>query len=507
MIGALGISRVGGKNSIRSLTRATFPRSVVALATCLAAGVCPAGSDAQISDPIDCVGPAPDAKPGTPEWYERDAKNLFCGAQRHGDQALHPVTQLPLSSEIFGVAPMSLTDAYREPFRHDDKRFRFDRVTITNRDGAALAAEIYRPCAPQKCPYLPAGLQALRPKYPAVVVLHGGGSRKELHWWSSQTLAEAGYMTVAFNGAADNRANAEDVLNWLFATPGKRTAAGEFNPHWRELDRKRVGLAGHSKGGQMATVLGQDDPRVSAIVSWDRGTNIPLPKALDTPTLFFVGDYACQENPICEPEPYLEPPQGEGPGGRGKEYDVVRAAGVDAMKIVLRASTHLDWTLSEPAGNRYAEIVSVYYTLSWFDRYLRGPGHPTIAERAFKRLVATRFDASADRHNISQGFYDPAAAAEHPADPYAGNVPYKINGLPVADRYSFYFRSKCFIRAPGRAGARFASENMRTEGCRRVRGPNRPGASLPWKRCKGHGGRPGARGGNGGRGGCRRAPR
>jgi hypothetical protein len=422
------------------------------------------------ADPIDCVGPVPDAEPGTPEWDERDSNNMFCATQRHDDQALHPVTQLPLSTEREGIAPMSLTDAYREPSRHDDKRFRFDAVTITNRDGAGLAAEIYRPCAPGTCRELPAGLQAFTPDYPAVVILHGGGSRKELHWWSSQTLAEAGYMTVAFNGAADNRANAEDVLNWLLATPGKPTAAGEFNPYWRQLDRKRIGLAGHSRGGQMASVLGQEDPRVSAIVSWDRGTNIPLPKRLDTPTLFFVGDYACQENPICEPEPYREPPQGEGPGERGKEYDIVRAAGVDAMKIVLRASTHLDWTLSEPAGNRFAETVSVYYTLAWFDRYLKGAGDPAIANTAFKRLIATRFDGSSDRHNISQGLYDAAAAAADPADPYAGNVPYKIAGLPVADRYSFYFPSKCFIRAPGRNGRRFVSEDMRTQGCKRAGG-------------------------------------
>ena len=93
------------------------------------------------------------------------------------------------------------------------------------------------------------------------------------------------------------------------------------------------------------------------------------------------------------------------------------------MKVVLRAATHLDWTPSEPAGNRYAETVSVYYTLAWFDRYLRGAGDPAVADQAFRRLTADRFDDYADRHNISQGLYDPARAAAHPDDPYAGNVP------------------------------------------------------------------------------------
>ncbi len=439
------------------------------LAASLAAAL-PASVPAQTTGPVDCEGPAIDAEPGTEQWFARDADNIFCARQRHDDQALHPVTPLPSSGEMFGVAPMSLTDAYREPSRHEGERFRFRELTITNRDGTGLAAEVYRPCAPGTCEEIPDGLRTFKPPYPAVVVLHGGGSRKELHWWSSQTLAEAGYMTVAFNGAAGDRANAEDVLDWLFATPRRPTASGEFNPFWRQLDRERVGLAGHSMGGQTASVLGQQDRRVSAIVAWDRGTGLALPKRLHTPTLFTVGDYACQANPVCEPEPYLEPPQGEGPGERGREYDIVAAAGVDAMKVVLRASTHLDWTLSEPSGNRYAEIVSVYYTLAWFQRYLRGAGHPRIARKGFRRLISTTFDGSADRHNISQGLYDDGAAAENPSDPYAGNVPYVIAGLPVADRLSFYFPSKCRLTPPGRKHARpIVSNDLRAEGCRVTR--------------------------------------
>jgi pimeloyl-ACP methyl ester carboxylesterase len=420
----------------------------------------------QPTDPVDCEGPMPDAQPGTAGWFARDANNVFCATQRHLDQALHPVSPLPLSTSMHGLAPMSFTDAYREPSRHDGTRFRFEPATITNREGDALAAEVYRPCGAASCEELPEALRRFEPPYPAVVVLHGGGSRKELHWWSSQTLAEAGYMVVAFDGAADDRANAEDVLDWLFATPPAPTAAGQHNPFWQELDRERVGLAGHSRGGQMASVLGQEDPRVTAIVSWDRGTGLALPGALDTPTLFFVADYACQANPVCQPEPYLEPPQGEGPGERGREYEIVRAAGVDSMKIVLRASTHLDWVPSEPSGNRYAEIVSVYYTLAWFDRYLKGSGDAGMARDAFERLTASEFDDSADVHNISQGSFDPARAAAA-ADPFGGNVPYRIDGMPVADRLSFYFRSRCQLTAPPDGSApRAVSDDLRAEGCR-----------------------------------------
>jgi dienelactone hydrolase len=412
----------------------------------------------------DCAGPvAEDPAPGSPEWEARDANNQSCAAQRHSDQTLHPVSPLPSGGQVEGLAPLSLTDAYREPSRQAGRRFRYAPLTILNRDGAELAAEIYRPCAPGTCDGLPGELHAVAPSYPGVVVLHGGGSRKELHWWSAQTLAEAGYMTVSFNGAAGNRANAEDVVDWLLSTPEQPAHGGRFNPHWRELDRERVGLAGHSMGGQTASVLGQDDPRVDAIVAWDRGTNIPLPARLRTPTLFFVADYACQANPVCQPEPYSTRPQGEGPRERGKEYDIVRAAGIDAMKVVLRATTHLDWTLSEPAGNRYGETVSVYYTLAWFDRYLRGADDPAVAQEALRRLTASRFDDYADRHNISQGEYDAARAAAQPDDPYAGNVPYTIAGVATRNLMSFYFPSKCSIT--GLDGSRLRSENMRAEGC------------------------------------------
>jgi pimeloyl-ACP methyl ester carboxylesterase len=450
-------------------TRVASTLPQVLLVACLIGLAQPSPAQGQGGGPVDCEGPAPEAEPNTAEWFEREANSILCARQRHDDQALHPVTPLPLSGSVFGLAPMPLTDAYREPARNDDKRFRFDAATITNREGEALAAEIYRPCAPASCLELPDSLAALQPPYPAVVVLHGGGSRKELHWWSSQTLAEAGYMVISFDRAAGDFANAEDVLDWLLATPGEPTAAGEHNPFWQELDRERVGLAGHSMGGQSASVLGQLDPRVSAIVSWDRGTGLQLPDQLHTPTLFFVADYACQANPVCQPEPYLEPPQGEGPGERGREYEIVHAAGVDAMKIALRATTHLDWTLSEPSGNRYGEIVSVYYTLAWFDRYLSDD--PGEAGEAFQRLTATSFDDSADRHNISQGLFDPALAAASPTDPYAGNVPYAIEGLPVADRLSFYFASKCFISAPpGAPGSRYSSDDMRAGGCPAVEG-------------------------------------
>jgi hypothetical protein len=224
--------------------------------------------------------------------------------------------------------------------------------------------------------------------------------------------------------------------------------------------------------------FGQRDPRVSAVVSWDRAQSTPLPADLPlaTPTLFMFADYNCQQVPVCEPEPYDAAPDPDGPGNKGDDYLLLREAGVDTMQIPLRAALHFDWVPSQLAGNRYAEAVSLYYTLAWFDRYVRGATEPGVATAAFERLTAGEFDDSADRHNISQGRFDPARAT--PADPYSGNVPYSIEGLPVADRLSFYYRAKCSLTAPG-SPATATSDDVRTEGCTTPGGALGAGSSEP----------------------------
>ena len=115
------------------------------------------------------------------------------------------------------------------------------------------------------------------------------------------------------------------------------------------------------------------------------------------------------------------------------------------MKVALRAATHLDFTeFPQANGSRHGVVTAFYYTLAWFDRYLRG------ADDALGRLVARRFDDSADVHNISGGRADPATG---------GNLPARIAGQPVADRLSFHFRSAYFLD-----GGRRRCENMRA-GC------------------------------------------
>lgn len=412
----------------------------------LAASALP-GRPAAAQDPagsIDCVGPAGDPEPGTAAWHERDLANQYCTEQRHLDKLAHPTNLLPANE--LGA------DAYREPARHAGVRFRYDTTVI---DG--LDAEIYRPCAPGTCEGTPSEVATHAPPYPAVITFHGGASRKELHWWSSQALAEAGYLVIAYDSAG------------LGPTVDEAAVMMEFlhgdDPLVADFDGERVGLAGHSGGGVVVNAYGHGDPRVDAIVSWDRAQSSPLPAepTPSTPSLFLFADYNCQQVPFCQPEPYLEPPHPDGPGNKGQDFLLVRDAGADAMQIGLRAALHLDWVPSDLAGNRFAEIVTVYYTRAWMDRYVRGLTEPDVAADAFSRLTAATFDDSADVLNISQGTYDPVAAAAA-GDPYAGNVPYTLSGLPVADRLSFYYLSKCFLTVPG-SELRAVSDDIRSDGC------------------------------------------
>jgi len=302
---------------------------------------------------------------------------------------------------------------------------------------------LFRPCD-ATCVGMPAGLAPHEPPYPGVVIMHGGAANQEMYWWAAEGLAEAGYMVLTVNiGRTDqgHHQATKDGLDWLLS--------GE-NPHRAELDARRLGLAGHSAGGVAVSRLGQEDRRVDAIVSWDRAQSSPLPEelALRTPALFVVADYNCQQVPVCLPAPYTAPPDPLGPGTKDEDFQRLRAARVDTMKIALRAAVHLDFTeWPELNGSRYGAVTTLYYTLAWFDRYVKRD------KAATSRLTAERFDDSADVHSISTGRFDPQTLA---------NVPPTIAGQPVVDRLSFHFRSGYWLER-----GRRACEDMRS-GCLRA---------------------------------------
>ena len=409
--------------------------SVLAVTAALAlATPAPAAS----GDP-DCDGPPPDARPGTPEWDRREADNVFCGEQRSRDTAANPAfsaAAAEVQARHGGPVPV---DPFRDPAVLDGLRFRYEEVSFANAEGDPRAGMLFRPCD-RSCRDRPATLGAHRPPYPAVLIIHGGAASQEMYMWGAQALAEAGYMVLTFQVPTSENTGGGDAhyedgkaaLDFLLSSPG--AAARGLNPHWTEVDRDHVGVAGHSAGGVAVSRIGQEDPRVSAIVSWDRAQSSPMPAdlALRTPALFVVADFNCQRVPVCLPEPYPEPPDPRGPGNKDTDFQRVSEAGIDSMKIALRAATHLDFTefAPTPPSSRYGAIVTSYYTLAWFDRYLKG------SAEALARLVGTGFDDSADVHYTSGGSFDPATQR---------NVPARIAGQRVVDRLSFHFRSAYFL--------------------------------------------------------------
>jgi dienelactone hydrolase len=409
----------------------------------------------------DCVGPAGDPAPDSLAWQKREQDNDYCGEQRFLDTSTNPAFWAAKAAADARNGTETFEDPFRDPGPLNGIRFRYQRVSFTNASGQQLQGLLFRPCD-ATCQDRPPGLPTFSPPYPGVVIAHGGGATQEMYLWGAEGLAEAGYMVLTFqipepdNAAGDTHyANTKDALDYFESTPSRPTAAGDVNPLAGELDRKHVGLAGHSAGGVAVSRLGQEDPRVSAIVSWDRAQSSPMPPDLSirTPALFLVADFNCQKVPVCIPQPYTSPPDPRGPGNKDEDYQRVSAASVDTMKVALRAATHLDFTQFSPGvGSRHGATVAFYYTLAWFDRYLKGavPGNRRLAQGALGRLTATRFDDSADVHNTSGGVWDPLTLQ---------NVPARIAGQPVADRLSFHFRSAYFL-----AGGRYRCEDVRA-GC------------------------------------------
>jgi dienelactone hydrolase len=324
-------------------------------------------------------------------------------------------------------------DPFRDPLVLQRSRFRYQKVRVPDPSGGTIPGMLFRPCD-ATCVDRPAGLGTHKPPYPGVMIVHGGAANQEMYLWGAEGLAEAGYEVLTFQLPEEDNLGGGAHYDYAKSALGYFTSAK--NPGFAQLDRKRIGLAGHSAGGVAVSRLGQEDPRVSAIVSWDRAQSGRMPPDLvmRTPAMFQIADYLCQQVPVCVPQPYTAPPNPDGPGNKGEDFERVSSAGIDSMQIALRAATHLDFTQFSPGtGSRYGAAVSFYYTLAWFDRYLKGG---KVSRDALRRLTATRFDGSGDVHSISGGAFDPATTT---------NMPAMLAGQPVADRLSFEFRSKYFL--------------------------------------------------------------
>jgi hypothetical protein len=269
--------------------------------------------------------------------------------------------------------------------------------------------------------------------FPSVIVVNGSVQAPEpLYWWAVQLLVENGYIVMTYDprgqGRSDNstpdgqpgsnansvvfRRNLIDAIDFFYSTPTNvyphnltgslgpdgdfnQAATTAFNPIHELLDPDRLGIAGHSLGATAVSVVqGETDWKgtmhssnpVKAMVAWD---NLMLGSSLDgvpvvprVPSLGQSGDY------FLAPAPYNAPPTENKNAG----VDLWRDSNVDTFQVNIQGATHYDWSLLHqfPAsyweggktiasdgsdnGEGWANPVAQYYTLAWFDRYLKEPG-------------------------------------------------------------------------------------------------------------------------------------
>jgi pimeloyl-ACP methyl ester carboxylesterase len=416
---------------------------------------------------------AGDPSPGSPEWQMRDADNMAtAGTGRWSDEFANPAFGREFNKVTPGTFTQQLTDQYENPTRPmvtlgtslpggttgdpfrvhwgDGPNARGTQIPIEyfNRYGARITGNVWAPRDLSGCPC------------PSIVITTGSiQGDEELYWWAAQGLAEAGYIVMTYDVQGQGQSETLPHDATAFCDPlsqdpnatwkqpqedgqqetgpcagvpfqqspnfvlGTWDALAWFrsgaNPLRAEVDDNRVGLAGHSLGAGAVTIVGNDPPaNVKTVVAWDNA-GLPANETPLVPTMGQNAEYFFNPSPTNDLTGYET---------KSTTFRRFQAAGVPSMQVALRHSTHLEWSFVPwilPADHD-GERVAMYYTLAWFDRYLRGD---TAAEQ---RLTAATFDGSADASAIGAGSYDVATDT---------NVPWKIAGQKVADHLSFYYRS------------------------------------------------------------------
>ena len=479
----------------------------LAAACAVAAAALASSYTSALADPIvpvdmSCVSPAGNPAPNTPEWFQRDTQNQYCAGLRIRDQLLNPAFgfgNLTQGASLYaeqlaeqagdpshprgGITTLVPGSRGADPFRTikrwtEQGRGRVAPVSFKALDGATLRGHVFLP--PESYP---------KPKrgFPGVVITDGSvQAYQELYYWAAEDLATHGYEVMTYDvqgqGSSDLLpANCPDPSNATSACPGVPYQQNynfyqgaedslsfflsDRNPYKNELDHSRIGIAGHSLGAAAVSIVGQCDKRVDTIVAWDNlnkitpadcSTDVTIPKQYRSDTLIHAPALALTNDYLFNTQPQTSPPDEH---SKMDGYNQIKGAGLDAEIVAFRGATHLTYTYIPLVfqANELSERMASYYTLAWFDRQLKNK------PSGFTRLIATKFDNSADTDSIGAGVFDPSAAAANPTDPYAGNVPYRIEGIDVANAVSFYYQSAYALHNPA-TGALVTCLDMRA-GC------------------------------------------
>ena len=222
------------------------------------------------------------------------------------------------------------------------------------------------------------------------------------------------------------------------------TETEAFNPFWNVIDPQRLGIAGHSLGAIGVSVVqgygapGADDwpgllddqNPVDAAVAWDSLvapdgdglaplSNLQLPEPLydalltvinqgqlpdfrpKAPSMSIFADYG------VVPAPYLNPPDEQ---ANKAAFEIWQENGVPAYTVGFQGTTHFDfsqlplfpstsWCPDPSSGScrgGWGQPSIEYYTLAWFDRWLKRPGETGFAN-ADRRLIDDAWEGGARR--------------------------------------------------------------------------------------------------------------
>jgi hypothetical protein len=257
-----------------------------------------------------------------------------------------------------------------------------------------------------------------------------------MYYWLAQDLAERGYLVLTYDVQGQGTSQTlpgdgslsgvpsqqidnftvgtEDAITFLLSTqdhPAPAYGATEdevtgSNPWADLLDRRpdrrpnapgrttKVAVVGHSLGAAAISQVQATDERISTIVALDKlGASVTeggVPVEPVVPALAVQSEYGFTVSPwfTSAGSSLMPQPSPDGPDPTREKatgFDAWRAAGVDSMLVVPRASTHLEYTdipLALPAS-RWGQALTSAYVQRWLDHYLkhRGSLRPLLAQR------------------------------------------------------------------------------------------------------------------------------
>ncbi|HKY23285.1 MAG TPA: hypothetical protein VJM31_18865 [Vicinamibacterales bacterium] len=250
------------------------------------------------------------------------------------------------------------------------------------------------------------------------------------------------------------------------------TTVDPYNPQWAQVDLERLGIAGHSLGAiGVAVVQGYGAPEsdpwpgmldtrnpVRAAVGLDSlinpdgtafapvdnepappellglivqvGTQGTLPRfAPRIPSMNFSADYA-----LASIVPYIAPPD---PERHKQTLRTWQRAGVPFYSLTFQGTTHLDYSPtplipatswcpapnSEACQNGFGAPAISYYTVAWFDRWLKVPGEVGYDDADMRLIDDAGRDGAAKmsfRFRSARDFPDRTGRRQHCEDSRSG---------------------------------------------------------------------------------------